>query len=91
MLLRLMYVYFQKYKNECCLNPNDPFGAFETYDKVFVAVSGTVTFESLRVGTFDMIFQEEVPARTGNVFGLMFRVQGCWHIGSEFEASGCSL
>jgi hypothetical protein len=82
---------FADYHNDCCLNSRDPMGADETYARTFVAVSGSVTFESEHTGWIDVTMQEESPVRSGSTFGPEFRLQACWNIGGESGASGCQL
>jgi hypothetical protein len=82
---------FADYHNDCCLNQQDPFGAYETYSRAFVAVGGSVTFESRYRGWIDVTVQEESPARSGSTFGPTFRLRACWHIAGEGRVSGCDL
>lgn len=82
---------FSNYHNECCLNQQDPLGAYETYDRAFVAVAGSVTFESRNTGWIDVTMQEESPVRSGSTFGPTFTLHACWNIAGEGHVSGCDL
>lgn len=82
---------FSNYKNDCCLNRDDLFGASESYDKVYAAVRGTVKFESDLQGSFDVEMQEESAVRSGQFSGPTFRLRGCWKIGNEVTPAGCML
>ncbi len=83
---------FSGYKNECCINREDPFGSTETYASVFTAVAGTVSFVNDREGTFDVEMQQETSPRSGDYFGNRFRLTGCWRISrGETGASGCQI
>ena len=76
---------------ECCLNRDDPMGAFESADQSFVAVSGYVDFESWDRARFSLNFQEEDPLRSNQTRGQIVGVVGCWSIAGEGRVSGCEL
>jgi hypothetical protein len=58
---------------------------------VFVAVAGSVDFNSSSEGEFDLYSQEEIPACSNNTFGQMVNIKGCWNIAGEGVASECAL
>lgn len=83
---------FSNYKNDCCINRDDAFGSSETYTAAYSAVSGMISLQSDRQGTFDVVMQEEVTARSRNFIGPRFRLRGCWRFaGGEQGTSGCAL
>jgi len=82
---------FKNYRVECCLNRDDPMGAFESADQSFVAVSGYVDFESWDRARFSLNFQEEDPLRSNQTRGQIVGVVGCWSIAGEGRVSGCEL
>tara|TARA_R110001599_G_scaffold109366_1_gene272906 strand:+ start:807 stop:1583 length:777 start_codon:yes stop_codon:yes gene_type:complete len=82
---------FQDYMSECCVNPDDAIGSYETYSRVYTVVAGSINIVSAMQGNFDLYFQEEAPARSGNTLGETVNIIGCWNIGGEYQDSGCQL
>jgi len=82
---------FTNYSSECCANSADPVGRFESYDRSFVAVAGSIDFNTSYEGVFDLYLQEEIPARSNNVLGPIVNIKGCWKIVGEGTAPGCNI
>lgn len=77
-------------KEKCCTNTLQ-FEDFDVADESYIAVGGYINFTSMSVANFDLDFQKENSVGSGQLLGPIIKIKGCWHIGGEYEKSGCSL